>query len=531
MFWKLSIEIIYLYSLILLILLYFNRKTAIDFVKQLIKEKPLSGKTPAQIVIIISILSFLFICLIYALTVPPIIYDSFAYHVPIINDIADNGQKTHYLVENNIYENRVNNFPFFWETAVGGVKFYSEFFEWKLILFVILAMLLLLIVLISDYLKINPIFGVVFFSLSNLIIIFGLEFLSDIFLTMLFLGSAYLMFKFIETNKYRFLILCAFGNGLMILTKFTGIAFFCGFAAYLFFKKGPKVSLGFSIIALIISATFYLPKIISGSFIGATVSSLGIYGDPLTTNVWTILLNLKLFIEIIGIETISSGFFILIPFALIIGFLTIQNKKQLDVAKFLFLELLIFVVGTIVNKGQPNFYGTQRYIFPIFALSVVFTGLTSDFLIKRKGTLKKIVIIIIVGICIAQGALLTNYMTKRIQTEYNNSFEEKNFGLRQFIPNNENIKILYLTGEPLILGMENTQAIDYTTKIKFYAPACDFFRENNITHLVSIRTNELGPPVQQELIKSFQQEMKKGDSCMKKLFSNGNWMNIFEVKQ
>ncbi len=375
-FFGITKEIIYFYALILLIVFFVLKKPNFKRVFYSIKEIKLPSKTVKKENLFeltgIFILVFCFSLIVFFIYAgQPYSFDDSAYHLPIINDFADDGEKTFFVEPKNVYELRSNQFPLLFESFAGVSKFFIGGNLFHFISFFSFVLSLFLVYLISKLTGYNEFFSLVIFGLTQSVLILTRYFSAETFLPLLFLGAVFFVLKFIKTEKLFFIFVSGFLAGLMFLSKFTGFIFFAGLFLFLLYKRKFKESVLFALIFVLISSVFF----VSHLNVSFNENTMGAYGKIVAENIWDKpSLNFFKITEILFYFFSNNYYFFLIPLLFVLGFFGLK-EKELDFFVLMNITFVLFLFVNVVNQMVPTYTGFPRYFLPIYSLLCIFAGI------------------------------------------------------------------------------------------------------------------------------------------------------------
>jgi len=483
-FYQISIELIYFYALILLVIFFVVKKPKFETVLISIKKIKF-GSLPIQRenllnLFILFILILIFSLMAFSIPLNKIIaYDDASYHLPIILNIADDGQKTFFSETHNIYQVRSNQFPLLFESFTGATKFLLKNDFFWLISFFSLILSLFLIYFISKETGQNQIFSSILYAFSPLVILFSRYFYVDTFLSMFFLGAVFFVLKYVKDNNLLFVLVAGFLSGLMFLTKFTGGIFFAGLFLFLLYKKKFKALVFFALIFVLVSLVFVV------SHLGVPVeqASVGSYGSFSSNPFFQIPLNIFRVAEVFFIFFSNNFFIFFIPLLFVLGLF--WEKKKTDFSVLFFISLILFLGIIFVNQAYPTTSGFPRYFLPVYSLLCIFSGIQ----------FKKIVLLKDKRISVFASSLFVLFMlftSVSILSEFsvvpsaNVLPSEANK-----IENSFDTKVWFINGAALVINLDKATCFDYSWKTDFSGEPCDFLKKHKINYIVHFHIDKL----------------------------------------
>jgi len=482
-FFGISKEFIYGYALLLLVLFYFIKKPnfrgIMNYINsfELFRTKIKAENFPNLILIFLIVFSLS----LTAFFIPwntLIAYDDSSYHLPIINDIAEDGKKTFFAETHNIYQVRSNQFPLLFETFAGVTKF----FVGNLFLFVSFISLILslfLIFFISRQAGFTGIFSLLIFGLAPGVLVFSRYSYVDIFLSMFFLGVVFFILKYVKEENLFFLGIAGFLSGLLFLTKFTGVIFFVGFTLFLIYKKKIKTSGLFLLIFLFVLSAFFV------SHLNAPAERIGVggYGAIIENPFFQIPLSIIKLTDVLFTVFVQQYYLFWAPLFFFIGLLW-RKQKENNFFSLLLISLIVFLSATLLTTSSPTLTGFPRYFLPFYALLSVFAGFQLEKIISLKN--KKISIFFItlfISISIITSFFVLNNFI--IQLDSVESY------ITQQIDNNSETSVWFINGAALQYKLNKVTAYDYAWKTDFSGEPCDFLKKHKINYIVYFHIDKL----------------------------------------
>lgn len=374
-FFGISRELIYFYSFVLLLLFFLIKKPTTKHIIYSIKKIKLNSagiqrkNWPELLGIFILVFSLSLI--VFFISINQIIsFDDYAYHLPIIYDIADDGKKTFFSETYNIYRVRSNQFPLLYEFFVGTTNFFVDIDFFRFISFFSLIISLFLVFFISKEVGYVESFSLVIYGLTPMVLILTRYFGVENFLSMFFLGSVFFILKFIRKNNFLFLGVSGFLAGLMFLTKFTGGIFFVGLLLFLFYKRKFKASVFFALIFILVSSVFFV------SHFGVPFDEVGAgsYGKISGSPSVQIPLNIFRALNVLLFQFSNNNFVFFVPFLFLLGLWWLKEKDK-DFFILLFISLSLFLFVNFITAQHPTYSGLPRYFLPVYSLLCIFAGI------------------------------------------------------------------------------------------------------------------------------------------------------------
>lgn len=410
-----------------------------------------------------------------------VIADEASFHLPTINDYAEDGEKTFYENPKNLYEVMSNQFPLLFESFTGINKILIKERAWKLFPLLPLIISIGLIYLVGRENGKKNSFSLLIYSLSPIVIILSWSFYVELFLVMIFLGAVYFLLKYIESVNKRHLIIASFLMGLLILTKLSGIIFVMGLLFFLLYKRKPKQAV-ISVCILFLVLITYTSYLIENP---TDKSGLGDYGkiseDLLVRTPKNFLRLGELFYWFFS----SQAYFPLIPFLFLLSFFWIE-KKERNILELTLICLVFFIFFTVISASYPTKSGFHRYFIPLYALICVISGNQIKKMWEKNKRLFFIVGCLSLSIMVYTSALLVLDMNNILLSE--GKGEPK---LYSFIPNDSNVNVWYINGAAKIHGLEKTISYDFISFEKFDSTPCEFLKEKKINRMVYYHNDEL----------------------------------------
>jgi len=474
-FFGISKELIYVYFLLLLALFIIIKKPSINAAFnsiQKIKLKPIKfpkNSLPDLLVffLVVLVLSLAFF-LVFSKTT--LAYDDTAYHLPITNDIADDGQKTFFSETYNIYQVRSNQFPLLFESFAGATKFLLQSNIFKFTSFFSVILSLFLIFFISRLMGYNEFFSAALFALTPVIVIFTRFFHVDLFLSMFFLGSVFFVLNYVKTEKSIFLIISAFLAGLMFLTKFTGAIFFAGLFLFLLYKREFKASFLFALIFVLIFLVF----VVSHFNVPVEAMSIGGYSSFIAESPFVqIPFDVFETARILFYYFFHNLFIFFIPFLFLFGLFLIKKNENDFFLLFMISSFLFFLV-VFVNGALPNNTAFPRFFLPVYALLCIFSGVQLKKLIFLNN---KIFSFFVVLLFFSASFTSFQYLGTELSKTPEPNFED-------LIDNDPDTVVWFVNGSAFQIGLENATLCDYVWRPSFSGNPCAFLREHEIDYVV-----------------------------------------------
>ena len=478
-----NIFLVSIYSLILLFFLNKKKNSFKNELKNIFKSKIVNHKVSSLLFILIFVIFV--IGMLYLFLVPIQTWDDLSYHVPLINDFGENGQFKTYNAPKNIFEIRANRFPKLFESTIGVMKLISEFDYWRIIPMIILLLTGYIIFIILKEVGRPTLWGPLLFISTRQILYFAISYYVDIYLSMIILTSIYFLIKYLKKNSLDMLLLMGFFLGLGILTKFTGIIFFCLIVCFLLYKTQDLFATIKMSLVTSITCAFYILLQIANLTVDNRLG-IGTYGKVIGSRLLEVFSTN--FIQIITIfwyfnlsHVFSSVVFL---FALAFIFQKNQNKNMREILLFVFVG---FILITCFFEAKPTFTGFPRYFFPIYGLLCIAAALFFEKLseTKIKSVARAIIIASVIMGMFTYSSIVTNEISKH-------SFgQQETFAINNYIPNHEGVTVFFTTAEPLILGLENTTVKDFSAYSNFPENVCEFLKKEKINYIV-IKRNVAG---------------------------------------
>ena len=481
-FFGISKEFIYAYAFLLLIVFFVIKKPKINRIFDSIKKvklivSPLKSEKIPELLLLFLLVLFLSLTAFFIPINKTISYDDSSYHLPIINDVAVDGQKTFFSETHNIYQVRSNQFPLLFESFVGTTKFFlGSFFYW-LVSFFSLIISLFLIYFISKEVGYNQFFSLILYGLTPLVLLYTGYFGVENFLSLFFLGAVFFVLKYVKSENLFFVVVAGFLAGLMFLTKFTGGIFFAGLFLFLLYKHKFKPAFLFGLIFVLVSLVFFV------SHLGVPFDqiSVGNYGNILSDNPL-----IQIFPNIFWagnwlIYYFSDNTYILLVPVLFVFGLFLRKQKENDFLVLFLISLILFLGITFINNATPTRSGFPRYFLPIYSLLCVFSGFQLKKLVELKN--KKISLFFTVFFVL---------MLLLISLPFMNQFNIKSNGksfvyVGKGIENDSNITAWFLNNAGLQVKLDKAVVYDYVWRADFSGNPCEFLKEHKINYIVYYR--------------------------------------------
>ncbi len=472
-------EFIYFYALLALIVFFVFKKNKIrcffDSFKKIKFKGFKSGKFHFfEFLILFLLIFFLVLAAFFIQVNKSLVHDDETYHLPIINDIADNGKKTFFKETHNIYQVRSNQFPLLFESFVGVTKYFLEGNFFWFVSFFSLVLSLFLIFFIVKSIGYPEFFSMAIYALTPLVLFFISFFTVENFLSLFFLGSVFFILNYFKNKHLFFISLAGFFSGLMFLTKFTGAIFFIGLLLFLFYKKDFKAALTFGVFFVLVSCVFFVLHF----ELNFDDSSVGGYGQFISQDLFS-----KIFLNIVSVFNVLFHFFyhnyylFFIPFLFFIGLLW-RDKKELNFLMLFFISASLFLFVIFINGAQPNLTGFPRYFIPIYSLICIFSGIQLKKILLLKNKLLSFFVIIVF-------ILLLLFSVIPVLGVFHATFvNEHSFAGTEKIKDNSDIIVWFVDGGALSSRFEEAILYDYTWHVAFEGNPCDFLKENKIDYVV-----------------------------------------------
>jgi len=479
-FFGISKELIYVYSLVLLVIFFVLKKS--DF-KQIAKKitgfrltsYPIKQQNLPELFVFFVLVLILSISVFFIPINKTINFDDSSYHLPIIQDIGNNGQKTFFVETHNIYQVRSNQFPLLFESFVGVTKFFlvGDFF-W-LVSFFALFLSLFLIYFISKEVGYGEFYSVALYGLTPFVVVFSRYFGTEAFLSMFFLGCVFFVLKYVRSQNLFFVVVAGFLAGLMFLVKFTGGVFFVGLLLFLLYKRKFKASVLFGLIFVLISLVF----VVSHLTVPIEQNSVGGYGSLVSDNIVVQFpLNILTAFDRLFYYFSTNFYIFLIPLFFILGLFWIR-KNENDFLLLLVFLLVLFLLVTFFNGTTPSKSGFPRYFMPIYSLLCIFSGfqIKKIFLINNK-RVTIFFTVLFVSILLFTSMSFLQYFNSEYSSSKNRVFVGKG------ISNDYNVTVWFLNNAALTVNLSNATLYDYSWRADFSGKPCDFIKKHKINYVV-----------------------------------------------
>ena len=480
-FFGISKEFIYGYAFLLLIGFFLIKKPKINRIFDSVKKvklniSPIKREKVFELLLLFLLVFSLSLSAFFIPISNVISADDSIYHLPIINDISENGQKTFFYETHNIYQVMSNQFPLLFESFAGATKFLLNL-NLNLLRFVpffALVLSLFLIYFISRQVGYNEFYSVTLYGLTFIVLNFSRYFGTESFLSLFFLGAVFFVLKYIKNGELFFLGVAGFCSGLMFLTKFTGGIFFVGLLLFFLYKRKFRASFLFGLVFVLVSLIFF----VSHFGVPFSLVSVGSYGKLVSENLLT-----TTFLNVFGvIETFFWGFsnnqyVFFLPLIFFFGLFWKKNRKTVFFELFL-ISLFLFLFVVFINSTYPTHTGFPRYFLPIYSLLCIFCGIQLKQIITvLKGKSRHFFeIIFILAILFLSINILDNLYLETKSLNYN--YHGKG------IPNKSNLTVWFVNGFSWILKLDNAKVYDKVWKTDFSGGPCEFLRKNKIDYVV-----------------------------------------------
>jgi len=468
-----------LYSLALLALAYSKRKSLrLELGAILQTHTPSNALEKTALVLMFAIITVISTYLILA---PPVYWDDLTYHVPLINDFAEDGQFETYAQPKNDFELRSNRYPLLFETAVGIPKMLSPFPAWKLVPAIAFALAAYTIFLLSKEAKKPTVWGAVLF-VSTIEILWhsAASFYVDIYLSMLIAGAVYFALRFLKERQKALLFASSLFIGTAILTKFTGIIFAALLIAFIAFKtRKIKTGLCAALSALAVSAAYAVSQLLSYGF--NTNVGIANYGTISENGIaHSFLRNISMTASILGNFLLTFRFS---PVVLVLFAASIVKNRKNTQALLNHATLLLgigFLLATFFSKAFPTPTGLPRYLFPIYGLSCASAGayITSI----DRGLMKKIVMAMALVSILLGFFVIVDEFGPKIEYYSAQGPELSSGGMP--IPNEKGIRVFFPISNAFVLGLEKTDLRDFQSYKHIDSNVCRFLTEQEIDYVV-----------------------------------------------
>jgi len=479
-FFGISKELIYAYSLVLLLIFFVikkpNLKTMFILLKSFrFKSAKIKRKNLLELLILFTLVFSLSLAAIFIPLNKAVVYDDETYHLPIINDIAANGQKTFFADPHNIYQVRSNQFPLLFESFVGTTKFFLESDLFWFVSFFSLIISLFLIFFISKELGHNEFFSATIYGVSYGVLVYSRYFTVEIFLSMFFLGSVFFVLNYLKTENRFFLLVSGFFTGLMFLTKLTGAIFFLGFFLFFLYKRKFKAILFFSLIFILISSVF----LVSHSNVQIEKDSVGAYGELISSDLLTqVPSNFFRVCEIFWLSLLTNFYVFFVPFLLILAWFWRKDKEK-DFLLLFSISAIFFLFVTFFNQAYPSFNGFLRYFLPIYSLLCILSGIQLKKIVLTK-TKKVSVFLMVLFLA------LVLFISVSSLTIFATDFLSKDNYSSKKIENKSEVNMWFVDSAALTLRLDKANLYDYAWKADFSGDPCYFLRKHQIDYVVYI---------------------------------------------
>ncbi|MBU2475972.1 glycosyltransferase family 39 protein, partial [Candidatus Micrarchaeota archaeon] len=478
-FFGITKEIIYVYSLLLVLLFFLIKRNSFIQLFSGIKEFKLNkAKLDAsKVPELVSLFILVFVLFFAGFSIPLnkiVNYDDSSYHLPIIYDIAEDGKKTFFSETHNIYQVRSNQFPLLFESFVGTTKFFlgSIFFWW--VSFFSLILSLFLIYFIGKEIGYNELYSLVIYGLTPFVLVFSGYFGVENFLSLFFLASVFFVLKYVKGDNLFFLGVAGFCSGLMFLTKFTGGIFFVGLLLFLLFKKKFKPALFFTLIFVLVSSIFFVMHFT----VPIGQESVGGYGELAKENFTEkILVNAFFAAERLFSYFASNFYIFFVPILFFFGLFWRKNNEK----NFIFLLLISgfsLLSVTLVSNATPTYSGFPRYFWPVYSLLCIFSGIQ----LKKISCLQDKRISVFFGVLFV--LIMLSVSIPLIQHFGPKHKQNTSTYVGKGIENDSNITVWFLNNASLHVRLDKVVAYDFAWRTDFFGDPCEFLQKHDIDYVV-----------------------------------------------
>ncbi len=518
-FTRVSPLIIWAYVACLVSLLFACRKNIQEYVKTFDKEG-LKNRDPFFWAVFLPMISIVVFAAYTVSNGPPLYPDEYTYHLPIINEFAENGQISTFENPINAYQHISNQLPFLFESFAGFLKMFFLKPFWKFLS--PLAMLLAGGALyyttksVSQRTLLPPIFWI----LSPIVLIFGLGYLVDVFLSFAFFCSVLFLSKNFETKEHRYIYFAGFFAGITILTKLMGGVLALILLLFLVAEKRYPQSLKFFAATFLTSLIFFTKKVL----VEPSISSLTLQEN---FEVYGFLIKLTEALGQLPVLFLSRLYLMPIILGLIPLSLWLRKKGLKRIQVLCYIGFWVFVLIVSAVPGTRTEGAFPRYFIPILGLFSLAAGITFETILekikkRKKKVLAGLLLIFLLFSLTTYSGLALNIFRMQEETEEKYGLFSKN------IPNDSSSLVLVLNGRGFIYGLEKVTYYDHLSSLEYYRPACDFLRENKISHVVYHHPHTMPWSVPKEFGEDLKQALDK-NVCSQPVGSYSTWVTIYKV--
>ncbi len=526
-FTKVTPELAWAYFGILFVLLIKLRKDFYGYLK-LVNKKSMQNKSPYFWLVLVPFLLVIFAGA-YAISYLPAIYhDDYVFHVPAINEFAENGQKTLYNNPKNLYEFTSNQAPLLFHSFAGTLKMFFVIPFWELLSPLSLILAGISLYFITKSVKQKTLLPTLFWMLSGLVFAASLSANVDIFLCFAFFSSILFLFKHIEESQRGYLYLAGFFAGLTILTKITGIILVSGLIIFLLFEKKYRKSVLFLLTTALTTVVFFAQKF----YMGFSLSYLKTYAElPAQGFLQNAAINFSTVFNYLVILFSTSNYFFLIVLGFVPLALLLKKRGPTRISTLGTISFWVFVIATSIVAAQPRLAGFPRYFAPVLGLIALSAGINLELVLEKIRSVRKhFLTASIIFVLLLTLFDLTTY-TKDAFFMPAEIDKEGFYGtLTSTVPNDPSSVVYVANSGPIILGLEKVTYYDLTSSMEYYTPACDFLKDNEIKWVIYSRPDKIPVHLPPEFGQDFQKSLDT-NKCSKFLGGSRTWVGLFEITE
>jgi hypothetical protein len=460
----------------------------------------------------------------------PSSWDTYSYHVPVINEFLERGQLPVFENPINGYQAGIMAYPYAMHVFIASVDSVTGLRLDNFLIFYFILIVVGLLYSLSNKQGEKTFLAPLFFLSSLIVFSCGTNILSDIYSTAIFLAGLFFLLKVLKGRGNSSAVLNGVCFGIMFLVKPLGLFYYAANCLFLLFHRKWKQTalsvLGFATISGLYAVKLFIQLPSMSERWGTATLDASYSATQYLFN----LLSL-------GESFISLVPHLFVPALVVVILIIIKKeyKTNIFLKTFIFFSIFYALLAPL-NLWFYHPIGFSRFIFPLYALLCLSAiGEAKKLILSKNKLVRFISIIFFIGLIISSVFLIapSAMQSKMLAPGGENIFislliNPPNF-ITPHIPNEEGLTVFWANAadNPIVYGFEKVRHLDTHISSEPTEAPCDFLKRYNVDYVIFITVNTGVPGPWKEFKKRLGQSLEK-EECAKTLAIYSN-LNVYKT--